>query len=426
MTRLRIDSIAAGGDGVGRTEGMVVFVPRAAPQDLLDVRLSGKKRFARGSINRIEEPSPDRIAPACPHYVSDKCGGCQVQHLEYSAQLAAKAGIIRDGLTRIAKREVEPPLVEASPVQWRYRAKLTLAIRNRDQQRLIGLHPFDDPRGVFQLLDCPITDERVVDVWRAIFARADLLPQRASRGSVRILDDGSASVIIEGDSQWTSSEQLVGAIPAIDSLWWKPENQARRLIASRRDNISGASFAQVNPRMAAVLRDHLLTRVRHHSPRLVIDGYAGSGATAIPLANDGINVTAIELDAHAAAACAAQLPKTSRSLTGRVEDLLPSVLPADLVLLNPPRTGLADAVPAQLEAANPKPQVILYVSCNPATLGRDLARMPGYRVVSLKGFDMFPQTAHVETVCELVPEAEPVLRSPFVADAPQGELSEEG
>lgn len=405
MTRLRIDSIAAGGDGVGRTEGMVVFVPRSAPQDTLDVCLSGKKRFARGSINRVEEPSPDRVDPPCLHYVRDKCGGCQIQHLAYPAQLAAKAGIIRDGLTRIAKREAALPSVEASPAEWRYRTKLTLAIRGRGRERAIGLHPFDDPRGVFQLGDCPITDERVVAVWREIFGRADLLPERASRGSVRILEDGSASVVIEGDSLWTNPDQLVAAIPSIDSLWWKPENQARRLIASRRQDLSGASFAQVNPGMAAILREHVLGLVRRHSPRSVVDGYAGSGTTAIPLANDGINVTAIELDAHAAAACAALLPKTSRSLTGRVEDLLPSTLPAELVLLNPPRTGLADAVPAQLESASPKPRAVIYVSCNPATLGRDLARMPGYRVASLKGFDMFPQTAHVETVCELVPEA---------------------
>ncbi|MEO5568652.1 MAG: hypothetical protein ABIR92_09175 [Gemmatimonadaceae bacterium] len=405
MTRIRIDSIAAGGDGVGRTEGMVVFVPRAAPQDTLDVCLSGKKRFARGSINRVEEPSPDRVDPPCLHYVRDKCGGCQIQHLAYPAQLAAKAGIIRDGLIRIAKREAPLPSVDASPAEWRYRTKLTLAIRGRGHERAIGLHPFDDPRGVFQLGDCPITDERVVAVWREIFGHADLLPERASRGSVRILEDGSASVVIEGDSLWTNPDQLVEAIPSIDSLWWKPENQARRLIASRRQDVSGASFAQVNPGMAAILREHVLGLVRHHSPRSVVDGYAGSGATAIPLANDGINVTAIELDAAAAAACAALLPKTSRSLTGRVEELLPSALPADLVLLNPPRTGLADVVPAQLESASPKPRAVIYVSCNPATLSRDLARMPAYRLASLKGFDMFPQTAHVETVCELVPEA---------------------
>src|SRR5688572_13326961 len=96
--RVAIESIAAGGDGVGRTEGMVVFVPRSAPGDLVTVRLTGKKRFARGAITRVESPSPDRIEPPCPHYLLDRCGGCQLQHLRYPAQVAAKSTIIRDGL----------------------------------------------------------------------------------------------------------------------------------------------------------------------------------------------------------------------------------------------------------------------------------------------------------------------------------------
>lgn len=405
MTRVRIDSIAAGGDGVGRADGMVVFVPRSAPGDLLDARLSGKKRFARGKIARIEEPSSARVDPPCGHYVHDRCGGCQIQHLEYGAQLAAKAGIIRDGLTRIGKRDTQAPVVAPSPAAWRYRAKLTLAMRGRGEERIIGLHPYDDADAVFQLADCPITDERVVAIWREIFRHSDLLPERANRGAVRLLDDNFVSVVIEGDDRWPDAERFMNTIQSIESLWWKPENQARRLVASRRSDLSSASFVQVNPEMAAVLRAHVFDRVHHHAPRTLVDGYAGSGATAIPLAGEGIAVTAIELDEHAAAACSAKLPSTSRSLSGRVEDLLPSALPADLVLLNPPRTGLADAVPAQLEEAHPKPRAVIYVSCNPATLGRDLARMPSYRIASVKGFDMFPQTAHVETVCELVPEA---------------------
>jgi 23S rRNA (uracil1939-C5)-methyltransferase len=292
-----------------------------------------------------------------------------------------------------------------SPAEWRYRAKLTLAIRRAPGGRRIGLHPFDDADAVFQLTDCPITDERVVAVWRSIFAKADLLPEAADRGAVRILDNGFASVVIEGDRRWANPPDLLDAIPEIESLWWKPENQARRLVAERKSNRGSASFVQVNPAMAGVLRKHVFDRIQTHAPRTIIDGYAGSGATAVPLARQGIQVTAIELDSDAAAACAALLPPDSKSLTGRVEDLLPGALPADVVLLNPPRTGLADQVPIQLEMADQRPRAIIYVSCNPATLGRDLARLPSYRIASVRGFDMFPQTAHVETVCELTPEA---------------------
>ena len=98
LARLEITGIAAGGDGVGRTEGMVVFVPRTAPGDVAQVRLARSKRFARGELESLELPSPDRVAPPCPHYTVDRCGGCQIQHLSYDAQLRAKGMIIADAL----------------------------------------------------------------------------------------------------------------------------------------------------------------------------------------------------------------------------------------------------------------------------------------------------------------------------------------
>src|SRR4051812_38076357 len=104
VAEVMVDRMAGGGDGVARAGDMVVFIPRAAPNDRLRVRLDVKKRFAKGTIEEIIAPSPDRVEPPCHHYRVDKCGGCQIQHLEYSAQLAAKGTIVRDALTRIGKR----------------------------------------------------------------------------------------------------------------------------------------------------------------------------------------------------------------------------------------------------------------------------------------------------------------------------------
>jgi 23S rRNA (uracil1939-C5)-methyltransferase len=150
----------------------------------------------------------------------------------------------------------------------------------------------------------------------------------------------------------------------------------------------------------------VLARVRAHVPITVIDAYAGTGDTAAPLAESGSTVTAIELDRDAATVCAERLPSGSRVLAGKVEDRLAAALPADAVIVNPPRTGMHERASALLQRTVRPPRVILYVSCNPATLARDLARMPRYRIESMLAFDMFPQTAHVETVCELVPEGE--------------------
>ncbi|HKW10900.1 MAG TPA: hypothetical protein VJO33_11025, partial [Gemmatimonadaceae bacterium] len=153
------------------------------------------------------------------------------------------------------------------------------------------------------------------------------------------------------------------------------------------------------------LRAHIVDRVASYAPSTVIDAFAGIGDTAAALAALGARVTAIELDREAAALCATRLPAGSRSLVGRVESVLTSALPADVVVVNPPRVGLHERVTTTLEREKRRPRAIVYVSCDPATLARDLARLPGYRIASIETFDMFPQTAHVETVCELVPVA---------------------
>jgi 23S rRNA (uracil1939-C5)-methyltransferase len=148
-----------------------------------------------------------------------------------------------------------------------------------------------------------------------------------------------------------------------------------------------------------------MTTVSAYSPKKIVDAYSGAGETAIAFARGGARVVAIELDSDAARWCALHLPEGSVSMRARVEEALPKALPADAVVLNPPRAGTDQRVTEILQQTSQKPSVIVYVSCNPATLARDIARLPGYRIASLVPFDMFPQTAHVETVCELVPEA---------------------
>jgi 23S rRNA (uracil1939-C5)-methyltransferase len=404
IAEVTIDSIAAGGDGIARTEGVVVFVPRTAPGDRARVRLDTRKRFARGTVEEILTPSPQRVDPLCYHYRMDKCGGCQLQHMRYDAQIEAKRGIIRDTLTRIGKRAVDLPTVEPSRKEWRYRRKLTLAMRrDSNGEWVIGLHPYDDPVGVFQLADCPITDERVMEIWRQVMeARPHFPPADELRASVQLVDDG-ASVVMEGGHTWPARSQFFQVVSSATSLWWRPTNRARSLVAERGPHAAAASFTQVNTEVAAELRAYVLDRARSHRPATVVDAYAGSGATAIPLARGGARVVAIESDRDAVAACASQLPDGSRAVAGRVEDQLAAALPADVVLINPPRTGVHEQVSTLLQAATPAPRAVIYVSCDPATLARDLSRMPRFRIASLRAFDMFPQTAHVETVCELIP-----------------------
>ena len=412
--RLRVEAIAAGGDGVARNDGMAVFLPRTAPGDVVDATLESRGRFARGAVVSIVDPSPERVTPACPHYTRDRCGGCQLQHLSYEAQLDAKRTIVRDALQRIGKRDVAEVPIVPSPSPWRYRTKLTLALRWTGARWIAGLHRYDDPDVVFPLEMCPITDDRVVAIWRRIVDAAALLPQaRRLRGAVRLTADG-ASFVLEGATRWPNASALADRVPELTTVWWEPSGGKRRLLVDRRDRTAAgaaggrvdrpdASFVQVNTEAAALVHEHVIALVTARAPRVVVDAYAGSGSTAIALANRGVQVTAIELDAGAARWVAAHWPDGSRSMVGRVEDALPSTLPADVVILNPPRAGVDERVTEALRSAAPAAPIV-YVSCNPATLARDVLRLPSHRIVSVTSFDMFPQSAHVETVCELAPE----------------------
>jgi 23S rRNA (uracil1939-C5)-methyltransferase len=354
----------------------------------------------------VVRPGPGRADPRCHHYDGDSCGGCQLQHLTYPDQLTAKRGIVNDAMERIARSPARLDAVLPSPAPWAYRSKLTLAIRQTGDTRQIGLRQRDNPDRVFELQECPVTDAGVLAAWREVGAARRLLPSaRTLSGAVR-LDGATLVFVLNGGTAWPAAPTFAEACPALGVVRWHPHGGGVRVIADRRQE-SGpppASFQQVNPAVAALLHEVLLARAMSHAPTTAVDAYAGSGAIARALHDGGVRVTAIEVDAEASAYGAAGLSAPSRAVTARVEDALPSALPADLVVLNPPRSGVDEAVTRTLGDAAPATTAILYVSCNAATLARDIARLPQYRVSWLRAFDMFPQTAHVETVCELVPE----------------------
>jgi 23S rRNA (uracil1939-C5)-methyltransferase len=205
--------------------------------------------------------------------------------------------------------------------------------------------------------------------------------------------------------QWPEGKAFAAACPSLSATWWVNDDGRRRLLLDRRARRdAGASFVQVNAEVAAALASRVEALVMAHAPATVIDAYAGTGDVAAALARRGVEVAAIELDADASAASASRLAAPSRAIAAKVEDVLAGLLPADVVVLNPPRVGVDAGVTAALAGCVPRPRAIIYVSCDPATLSRDVLRLPGWRVASLDCYDMFPQTAHVETVCELVPE----------------------
>jgi 23S rRNA (uracil1939-C5)-methyltransferase len=404
---LGIESIAAGGDGVARHDGLVVFVPRTAPGDRIVARVERGRRFARGVVERIEQPAPSRTAPRCDHYGDDGCGGCQLQHVTLAGQHEAKRAIIRDTLRRIGHRTIEAPPLHAGASPWRYRHRLSLALRRRaDGSWFAGMHAWDDPSRLFDLRDCCITDERVLALWREVLAAADGLPDglpdvAALRGTVRLVGERGAFVL-EGATAWPGADPFVARLASFDHAWWIPEGGRRKRIGAVRGTAGPhASFSQVNPAVAAQMAAFIEARVAALAPAHVVDAYAGAGDLAAALHARGIRTTAVELDDEAGAHSATRLQRPSRAVTARVEDVIAGLLPADVVVLNPPRSGVDERVTATIEAADRALKAVIYVSCDPATLARDLARMPSWTIREVTAFDMFPQTAHVETVVEL-------------------------
>jgi 23S rRNA (uracil1939-C5)-methyltransferase len=403
MPEVRIESIAAGGDGVGRLDGLAVFTPRTAPGELVDVSTRQQGRLARGRLLRVLEPSANRVAPRCRHYDGDRCGGCQLQHLSIEAQRSAKQRIVQDAFARIARRSVELPEIVSSPAAWEYRSRLTLAMRWRNGAWTMGMHRFDDVDSVFDLQECPISDARIVAAWAGVRQAARWLPRAPElRGTVR-LAGSELALMVEGGEAWPNASEFADALPMFDVIRWRPTHGAGHTIVDRRTSSTPEqSFDQVNQPVAAAARREIVERALAGSPATAVDAYAGLGATALALAGRGVTVTAIESDSAAARFAADHLPANARAVAARVEDVIEELLPSDVVVLNPPRAGVHPRVTHALQTrAVPR---VMYMSCDPATLARDVSRLPAYRVESMRAYDMFPQTAHVEVVCELIPE----------------------
>lgn len=408
MTVVRIDRIAAGGDGVGRLDdGLTVFVPRTAVGDEAEVEITARKRrYARARLVAIETPSPDRVETPCPHYAQDGCGGCQLQHLSLDAQHRAKRRIVGDALRRIAKRDLEDPEIIPSPEPWRYRAKITLAIS--DDGERIGLHPHDRPGVVFPLRDCHITREPLMALWGRVRRGATQLPRGANTVVLREDTEGGTHVIVRGGSPpWDPAGFVHDAALTDASVWWQPERGAERVVAGPATGFPALAFEQVNPAFADRIRGEAIATLGDVSGKTVWDLYGGAGEGARALAARGAVVWSVDAD-RSAVQWAERRPVppeaptgSPRYLVGRVEDVLHRLPQPDLVTLNPPRGGCHARVAAALNGHASRVSRVAYVSCDPATLARDLGRMPAYSVRSVTAYDLFPQTSHVETVTML-------------------------
>jgi 23S rRNA (uracil1939-C5)-methyltransferase len=411
-----VRAIAAGGAGVADLpDGRVAFVHRTAPGDRARVRVTAAKpTWARAALVELTSPGPGRRRAPCPYY--ERCGGCTLEHLEYAEQLRWKGRIVADALTRIGGMPVDAPAVEPSPREFRYRNRVTFTLRRlRGGRVLAGFHELEDPDRLVDLDGaCLLPDDAIALAWEGLRAAwgegAERLPDGARlRLTLRSVVGGVVLLVDGGAGSWTP-DVLLNAVPGLVVVWHQESGATTPVLmagdARAHEDWLGEpvrpgarAFLQVNREAAERLHAAVLDAVGPARGLTVVDAYCGVGVYGRALARAGARVTGIELDPEAAAAAGERAPDGFTVLPGAVEARLPGALPADLVIVNPPRAGLHEAVPRLLDGA----QVarVVYVSCDPATLARDLKRLEGYRLVALRSFDLFPQTAHVETLVAL-------------------------
>lgn len=403
-----VSGIATGGDGVGRlSDGRAVFVPRTAPGERVRLRPQSvrmHKRYARGEVAEILAPAASRVVPACPHYDGDRCGGCQLQHLAYPAQLAAKRDIVLDTLRRIGKIDLPEADIVGASDEWRYLTRVSLT-RTAGRALAFGFARYDRPGVVFRLADCHIADIRLVALWRELEPRIELLPESAVRLTLRLDREETRHVIVESPGEpWRSADRLREALeevaPAI--CWWHPVDGAARVIAGPETGFPPVGFEADYPAMDRVVRDWAVEGLGAAQGGVVWDLYGGIGDTAVRLARGAAHVVSVDADEQAVSWARrrpelAVLGERIRLIAGRAEDVLQSLPEPQAVIVRPPRAGLHWDVVLRL-TGDPVAHLV-YISRDPATLARDLHRMSvNYAVRALRVFDTGPQTARVETV----------------------------
>ncbi|HET9332602.1 MAG TPA: class I SAM-dependent RNA methyltransferase [Gemmatimonadota bacterium] len=420
---LDVERIAYGGEGVGRADGLVVFVPWTAPGDRARARIIERHpRWARARLEGVLGAGPGRVEPGCPVY--GICGGCRLQHLDRTAQLDAKARAVTDALERIARRSPPGPIVcEEAARPWHYRRRATFTWRRTAGSITLGFHAAEDPAAIVDVDVCPIFVEdgnRVLGPLREALAGAPGREVEEGRLVVRALPgrEAQAGVFAEDATRARELADACARSARILVTWGTPGGASAPLalsdgaprLASTLDlgglklRVGFDSFLQADPEAAERLYEAAEEGLEALPGQRVIDGYAGVGALTCRLARSGVRVTAVEShpgaasDLRANAAASGGEPVHVLELPAeRVDWRRPR---PDAVVVNPPRTGCA--APVIDSIVHSTARRIVYISCDPTTLARDVRRLgDGWRLDSVRAFDLFPQTAHVETVSVL-------------------------
>ena len=426
-----IETLGYKGEGIARLGRVPVFINGALPgEKVRALVILVKKDFAVGKLLEVLTPSPLRVAPACP--VFGKCGGCDVQHLAYEGQLDFKKRAVEDALLKIAHIRVNADECVPSPSVYGYRNKISLPVRKNAKGGAIGFFAYNSHR-IVETNDCPLQTEKVrklIPVLRGIAERFAPYDEESGKGELRhfaVRDLGgriSLTAVVTRDL----NARLICAVKEcgaeVDELWQNINRtrgnvimgEGSELILGERKPyyycglelfVHPNGFLQVNTGVAEKLYAKVAELASRANADRIIDAYSGSGVLTALLSRNAKTVIGVEIE-KAAVDSADELMRANgitnvRNICGDCADVIPRLLSGGnpdsektLIVLDPPRGGCDAKVINAVNACGASE--VIYVSCNPSTLARDLSMLTSYNVVSVTPFDMFPQTKHVETL----------------------------
>lgn len=433
---IKIHGLGSSGEGVGKLDELIIFVEGALPdEEVLAEIETVKKNYAVGRLVEVVKKSSERVEPFCPLYKN--CGGCQLQHLSYPAQLKWKRQQVVDAIERIGKidsAEIFDTLGMENPL--RYRNKMQFPVGKNLQ---IGCYA----RGSHKIIDaqsCMIQNagnDKILSAVRNVAKKFNLQPynEDTHKGFLRhvmgrVGCNGELMIVLVTAAKNFPNEKnfvraLLKEIPNVTSIQQNVQTFHNNVILGRDTkilygkptihdkigrlsfNISARSFFQVNTAQAEVLYKTALDFAELHGHETIIDAYCGTGTISLFMAKKTRKVIGIEVVSSAIADAKKNARenniRNAEFIVGDVVKVLPKILePADVVIVDPPRAGCDKKVLETFAAM--KPDKIIYVSCNPATLARDLKILYelGYLTKKIQPVDMFPFTSHVESVAQLI------------------------
>lgn len=441
---LTIKRLGINGEGVGYFKKQVVFVPGALPgEEVVVEAVKVHPKFAEGRIKNIRKESPFRVQPPCPHY--EECGGCQLQHLRYDKQLKEKRDIVIQALERhtklpTAELDIRETLGMEDP--WNYRNKSQFQVGSQNGKVLAGLYGLNSHK-LIHIDHCAVQHPKTTKATGKVRKLIEKLNipiynERTKKGIVRTIvtrvgiQTGELQIVlITTKKDFPQKEQLIQEIkkrmPEVKSIVQNINGEKTSLIfgdetfalegneyiqetlGDLQFELSARTFFQLNPEQTVKLYDEVKQAAGLTGTEKVVDAYCGVGTIGLWLADKAGEIRGMDVipesieDAKTNAA--RHGIKHAKYVTGKAEVVMPKWAKEgwrpDVVIVDPPRTGLDGQLLKTI--LNVKPKKVVYVSCNPSTLAKDIAVLADkYKVEYLQPVDMFPQTAHVECVVQLI------------------------